>query len=111
MRQRVTLPDFVIASSGSESGVLDLEVAGREQPAGFAVYGPATLTGTITVEWSPDGTTWHTLRDGGADVTIGAGDVVVVDFPLALAKAMRIVSSGTEAAERTFKVIAYEQFA
>ena len=67
-----------------------------------SVYAPSALTGTITVQISFDGTTYGDLTSGGSDVTIAAGNVLVITDPGFLG--LRVSSGGTEAAARTFTV-------
>jgi hypothetical protein len=67
----------------------------------ITVMAPATLTGTVKPEVY-NGSTWTTLQDAGADVTIPAGKATVL--PRFTAQDLRFVSGGAEAADRDFVV-------
>ena len=73
---------------------------------------PATMTGTaVTFDFSVDGTNWYDVKEtDGTDVsyTISAGDAVRVDpsgWAFASSGFIRITSDGTEAADRSIKLI------
>ena len=69
----------------------------------FAPASPATLTGSIKIQAYPTaGANPRDLTSGGADITINAGDAVVltdVVYPK-----IRLLSSLAEGAQRTFNV-------
>ena len=94
------LPNLVIALTESVSGTI---TASLTDAAALTITAPSALTGTVTLQGSLDGgTTWADIGSGGSDVTIGAGNGVTVSpFPY---NGLRLSSSTTEAAARTFLV-------
>ncbi len=87
------LQDLVI-ESGETNGV-EIDVAEIDE---LTIYGPAALTGVISIEVSPDkGTTWYP-RVGVPAVDIG------VTVSTIHAHRMRLVSTLAEAADRAFIV-------
>ncbi len=77
-----------------------------------AIVCPATVTGSqLTFDFSVDGTNWYdVVETDGTAVTynITAGDVVRIDpsgWAFASSGFIRITSNGTEAADRTFKLV------
>ena len=96
----VNLPDLVIANAGTVSGA----IGSLEDADTITIYAPAALTGTVTIQIEPTaaGTDWIDLTSGGSDVTIGAGNAVVVgDISF---RQIRLSSGAAEGAERTFRV-------
>ena len=101
------LPDLVIASSGTDSSAVAADPHYQRARA-IIIQAPATLTGTITVQVSLDGgTTYADLQSGGADVTIAAASVAVIDFQGWTH--LRVKSGSAEGAERTFIAKAVEE--
>lgn len=74
----------------------------------LSIQAPAALdVGTYTVEVSYDGTTFATLQSGGVDVTIEAGQVVVISH--VAFRALRIASTeATQSEARSFVVTIQE---
>ena len=73
---------------------------------------PAAMTGsTITFDFSFDGTTWYdVVETDGTEVSyaVSAGNVVRVDpsgWAFAATGFLRVVSNGSEAADRTINLI------
>ena len=70
------------------------------------ISAPAALTGTVTVEVAPDDEApagdFRQLSVAGADLTIAAGDSVLV--PCGSCRDLRLVSSSAEAAARAFVI-------
>ena len=98
------LTDLVIASSGTTSNALDnSEIRFMDE---FVIFGPAALTGTVTVQISYDGTNYVTLQSAGSDVTIAAtkGTVIKAGGFVKL----RVISGSAEGATRTFPIIGAE---
>jgi hypothetical protein len=88
------LPSLIIPNGDTDGTPID--VTGIDE---LTIYGPAALTGVISIEVSPDkGTTWYP-RAGAPAISIG----VIVNT--VHADQMRLVSTLAEGAERTF--IAY----
>lgn len=89
-----------IAATGTTSGDVDI-------PVTYAVFAlieaPAVLTGTVAVHGSRDGTAFKALyRADGTAVTVPANAIIRVDVEGL--DALRLVSSGAEAAQRDFTV-------
>jgi hypothetical protein len=102
--QPIDLGTMVIASSGTDSTAIEFK---RKPVRGVAIYAPAALTGTVTLYVSADSaSTYQKLQSAGSDITIGAGDCVVVDA--VACDYMRVTSGSAEASARTFVVMAYE---
>ena len=101
----VKLADLVIGNGNTESNEVSLL---KTRYRGLAIFSPGTLTGTITVEVSPDGTNFMTLRSGGSDVAIAIDECVVIDF--VAYQEIRLKSGSAEGDERTFQVRAVEEF-
>jgi hypothetical protein len=107
-RRVENLPDLVIPSSGDASNFLSADQFGRYES--ITIYAPGTLTGTISVQvlGNPEAdetldASWQDLESPpGTGVTIAADKAITIS-PLN-AIALRLESSGTEAAQRTFKV-------
>ena len=66
--------------------------------------GSATFTGTVKIQVAPvSGGTMSDLTSAGADVTIAAGDcIVITDIAF---EQIRLLSSSAEGAKRTFTVM------
>lgn len=80
------------------------------------VDGPGALTGTARVQVSHSdedtdvyGTTWRDLQSGGADILIPADGSVQINT--SGFRRMRIASSGSEAADRRFRIRGIESAA
>lgn len=102
---------LTIANGGSTSGLLSsvlsegqMKVLGSA--AALSIKGPAALTGAVTVEVAQEypGTSWTKLQRAGSDVAIGAADTVDIENPMF--RDLRLVSAGTEGAERVFGLMA-----
>lgn len=100
MRAVADLQDLTILSGATNSnavGILDDTIT-------LTIYAPSALTGTITLQVEPStaGTSFVALTSAGSDVTIGASKAVTIGnigF-----RQIRVVSSGAEGADRTFKI-------
>lgn len=92
----VALANLVIANNATDSNVVEV---GRAKAV--TVMAPGTLTGTITIQASDDGSTFYTLKSGGSDVSIGVNAAVTITD--VGHKYLRVHSSGAEGAARTFK--------
>ena len=100
MRSPMILPDLVIANGGTTSSAISAERL--RYLDSINIWGPAALTGTVTVEVSYDGTNYGTLQSAGSDVAVAATKVVTVltgGF-----YGLRVKSDGAEGAARTFQV-------
>lgn len=73
---------------------------------GLIISTPATLTGDLTLQDSDDASTWRNTQSGGTDITIGQGETLIVD--VVPARYIRLASAGTETAERTIGIKAFE---
>ena len=94
------LPTLTIPNGLSTSNALkDFDDA-----FGIAIYSPATLSGTVSVQVEPtsSGTSFVTLQSGGSDVTLPAGKATILN-PVPW-KQMRLVSGAAEGADRSFAV-------
>lgn len=81
---------------------------GQPRLRGLSIFAPAALTGTCKVKVSGDGgTTYQYLQSGGADVEVGAGDCVVIDY--AAFDSILIYSSAGEAGDRSFVLKGLEE--
>ncbi len=101
----VKLADLVIPNGTAVSNEISLL---KTRFRGLAIFSPGDLTNTITVEVSPDGTNFMTLRSGAADVAIAIDECVIIDF--VAYQEIRLKSSSNEGSERTFQVRAVEEF-
>jgi hypothetical protein len=109
MQNKAFEETLTILSGQTTSQALNLLEAGREVPHSVAIYGPASLTGTVTVEVSPDGgATWNVLHSAGVAVEVAAASCVVILAALALFEQIRVKSDGAEGADRVFALIAAE---
>lgn len=70
----------------------------------LTVFGPAALTGTVTIEVSdePDGTFVPLNDSNGAPIEIAAA--TATDIPFTTYKDLRLKSSGAEGDDRVFKL-------
>jgi len=81
---------------------------GQPNLRGLSIFAPAALTGLCKVKVSGDGgTTYQYLQSGGADVEVGAGDCVVIDY--AGFDSILIHSASAEAADRSFVLKGVEE--
>lgn len=99
-----------VITSGQTNGSA---VEGFEDAEAVSIWAPASLTGTITIQVSPDrppdvggvaaaSKTWATLQSGGSDVTLGASKMLTLtDITF---RALRMVSGSAEGGDRTFKI-------
>lgn len=98
------IANLVISSSATGSNI----ISGIKDARAISIYAPgsgATLTGTVKVQVYPTGgsTVPRDLTSAGADVTIQAGDCLVIT-DVAFWK-LRLLSSTAEGAQRTFNVM------
>lgn len=94
-------PSLTIELNATTSDAIDFESRGDLGNAEFLMIGgPASLTGTVVVEISIDGTNFITLTAGGVNVVVTAGKATPIDF-VCFAK-LRVKSSASELAEREF---------
>jgi hypothetical protein len=89
---------LTIANGGTTSGVISLP----ERAATLIIETPATLTGTVTLEGSLDGTNFKAIYSGGSAVTLAANGIHTVS-PVEANK-IRLVSGSAEDAARSFIV-------
>ena len=105
-KRTVALSSLTIANGGTTSNALtqnDLKYI-----SGVSIEGPSVLTGTVSVQVSLDGTNFEELQSSGADVTVTAAKVLILE-PLPV-RGLRVISSGAEGAERVFKVTGLREF-
>jgi len=73
----------------------------------ISFFGPAALTGTVTVQVAPVNTPsagdWVNLSAGGSDVTVAALKCIIVANPSFLA--LRLSSASVELADRVFRLL------
>lgn len=98
--QPITMGTLTIASATTDSLALELR---RRPITALAIYAPATLPETVTVQVSPDGTNWatHPVTAG-----IGAANVIIIE-PIAFSW-LRLHAGVAAAADRTFVLEAAE---
>ena len=96
--QVVDLPNLTIPNGTSTSNAIGI----LDDAWGLGLWTPATLTGTVTIEVSPDdtGTTWAPLQSGAVDVQPAAGKHTTIN-PIAF-KRIRMTSGAAEGADRVF---------
>lgn len=97
------LEALTIAESGTESSEID--TARMRHVEALSISAPDTLTGTVTVEINHTETGssgWKELHSNGTPVTVPAGGAIVLTA--VPAARLRLVSSGAEAAARTFNL-------
>lgn len=102
----VDLGLFTIANGGTASSSLDF-TRWRSQAEAMRIIGPGTLTGTVKLQFSLDGSTnWTDVQSAGADITIPAdGTVRVNDIGRGY---YRLLSSSAEGAQRIFTVQGFD---
>jgi len=104
-RQVVDFGTLTIASGQTTSGTL-ASVIGSGALVDLTIYGPAALTGTVTVQVAPNNNPvsgdWKALQSAGADVTVPAAKATTI---AASFRALRLVSESSEGADRAFRVI------
>jgi hypothetical protein len=104
---QVRLPDLVIAAAGTTSNAIG--ASWLKHLRSVTLFGPAALTGTVTVETSAvNGDSavtgdYRNQQSAGADVTVAADKAVTLS--VIAARGLRVVSGSAEAAERTFQVV------
>lgn len=94
------LGTLVISSGGTASTEITAYLSDAKT---ISIWAPATVTGTVGIEVSYDGTNWADLTSGGSDITIAGGNVVTITDPGF--SGLRVVSGSTEADTRTFNVV------
>lgn len=92
-----------IPNAGTDSDIIDLLNRTSRGVYCVLIQCPATLTGTVKVSASLDGSTYQTLQQpAGTDVALAAGKVVAIT---GLGPCyFKAVSNGAEGAQRDFKV-------
>ena len=110
--QPIDLPGGIltIKEGQTESGHIDM----RGMPLiGITIFGPDTLTGTVSIEVSGNldaeltsAVRWSNLQSGGADMTVGADEAVPIDF--ICWHGLRFSSGSAEGADREFKIMGVE---
>jgi len=98
----VHLADLVIANGGTDSNNIEVDAVND-----LCIFAPATLTGTINVQVSPDASNWFDLKSGGSNVAVAASAAVVITnggF-----KYLRVHSGSAEGAARTFNASMQER--
>lgn len=110
-RHNGVIGTLTIALNGTDSTELTASTTRNKIALGtivdWVIFAPAALTGTVTVQVSsldtPGASDWRALQvQSGTDVTVPAGKALIV--PCAGARALRVVSSVAEGAERAFVV-------
>ena len=100
MRIHVHGPDIVIAN-GAQASTGTFGQAIAKAARSIAIFGPATLAETVNVRVTNDaGSTWKVLQSGGTDVTVGAGDCIIIDS--VCYDDLGLYATGATAAARTF---------
>ena len=94
---------IVIPSAGTDSPGVDVAYADS-----FTIYAPAALTGTISIQVSPNNEDWFNLQDAGVDINIGVNEAITVTVSSVLF--VRLHSSMTEAADRSFEITISESW-
>lgn len=95
-----------IDSGDTDSDILDF-TGTVKRIAVLLIQAPATLTGTVSVEVSLDGSTWAVLQSAGNPVTCAVSTgTVITDLPACF---FRVNSSGAEGGNRDFLVVANSQ--
>jgi hypothetical protein len=89
--------------AGAASAAVDLGGIGGLTALTATIVAPAALTGTVTILVSADGTTYGTLQSGGSDITIP--QATAVPLTEVSTRYLKLKTSGTEAAERTFHLV------
>ena len=97
--------DLVIPNSTAISNSFDLR---KTRFRGLTIFAPSALTNACKVQVSTDDSSWQDLQSGGSDVAVALDKAIVIDY--VGFEYLRIESAGNEAAERTFKVRAVEDF-
>lgn len=99
MRNRLTVT-ATIALSGTDSG----EVGVPANVRGLTIFGPAELTGAVTVTVAPaTAGTFNTLAIAGTDVAVAAAKATMITGNPA--PVLKLHSDGAEAAARTFTIV------
>lgn len=99
---QTTLGTLLIDESVDNDNSNAMDFTGwRGYADGIAIYGPGTLTSTIKVQVSENGTDWFDLQSNGADITIPADGHVIIK---AVTWRYLRVTGTNEAADRTFIV-------
>ena len=74
----------------------------------LTIVAPATLTGTVKVQVSPDaGVSWRYLNEDGSQVVVTANEAR--DFGPAALDDLRLISSAAEGADRVFDVFSQDE--
>lgn len=103
-----SLPDLVVASSGTTSNSMDAKYQTSDANA-VVIAAPASLDAvTYTLQVSMDNTTYYTLSDGTADIGPPAAGKARQYTELLGWPYFRIAQSGAAASSRTFKC--FKQF-
>lgn len=94
--------EVVIASASTTTPAIDI---GNRTLAGF--YFPAAMTGaSVSIEASPDGTEWFQIPTDLGSYPVAATTYQAVDPSYFVGIAyVRVVSTSSEAADRTLKVV------
>ena len=95
---------LTIPLNGTDSPVLDLAENGARRAFVMTIIGPAALTGTVKIYVAKRTTdTFVILQSGGTDITLPA--VKATPLGVTTFGAMKLVSSGAEAAARVFDIV------
>jgi len=97
----IEIPDLVISLSETTSNVLRPDDLKRVTT--LLIISPSALTGTVSFQISDDNETWATLTDEGSDITLSAGKAK--EITINERSYVRLSSSASEGAKRTFKVL------
>jgi hypothetical protein len=89
--------NLVIANGGTASNA----VGPLDNIEAFVIYAPATLTGTVNVQESPDNVAWFDMKSAGSNVTCPASGAV--NLTKGGYKYLRVLSGSAEGAARTFR--------
>ena len=104
---RVNLPDLVILETETESNIIPGSVL--EYMDHITISAPATLAEVVEVHSCPDETgTFQNHQSGGADIALTAGKNTTI-LAVGSIGGLKLVAGGAAAADRTFKVRAFER--
>jgi hypothetical protein len=108
MQHSYSLPDMTILNGATDSNAL-LASTSYRTASSFELFGPAALTGTVTVQVDSGSGVYKTLQSPpGTDVAIAATKSIVVLYNGWVG--MRLHSDAAEGADRVFAVRAVEEF-
>ncbi len=96
------------------SDFLDFRKGGLGGLRGISIFGPDSLTGTVSLEVSGNLDAefeslirWNNLQSGGSNVVIGADECVPLDF--VCWHGFRLSSGTVETSDREFRIMGVEE--